>query len=240
MIGAPFADVRVSPNFGPRRAGGSIDLLLLHYTAMQSAEAALQRLCDPIHEVSVHYLITLDGRVLQLVCESQRAWHAGRSFWAGETDINSRSIGIELDNRGDHPFSNKQMRALIALCGDIIGRHNIPAHRVLGHSDVAIGRKADPGARFDWRRLALSGVGVWPDLKTWHLNAIVEMDPVMGEDALRARAQFVKQAADYGYDPSFGLEQILSSLRQHFAPHRRGPLSRFDCTLVAALNTLCN
>ncbi|MGB1360103.1 MAG: N-acetylmuramoyl-L-alanine amidase, partial [Paracoccaceae bacterium] len=146
MIGAPFADVRASPNFGPRRAGGSIDLLLLHYTAMQSAEAALQRLCDPIHEVSAHYLITLDGRVLQLVCESQRAWHAGRSFWAGETDINSRSIGIELDNRGDHPFSNKQMRALIALCGDIIGRHNIPAHRVLGHSDVAIGRKADPGA----------------------------------------------------------------------------------------------
>ena len=132
------------------------------------------------------------------------------------------------------------MRALIALCGDIIGRHNIPAHRVLGHSDVAIGRKADPGARFDWRRLALSGVGVWPDLKTRHLNATGEMDPVMGEDAPRARAQFVKQAADYGYDPSCGLEQILSSLRQHFAPYRRGPLSRFDCALVAALNTLCN
>ena len=240
MIGAPFADFRVSPNFGPRCEGGSIDLLLLHYTGMQSADAALQRLCDPIHEVSAHYLITSNGRILQMVCESQRAWHAGRSFWAGETDINNRSIGIELDNSGVHPFSNMQMRALIALCDDIAGRNNIPAHRVLGHSDVAIGRKTDPGARFDWRRLALSGVGVWPDLKTWHLDAIVEMDPVMAQDALRARAQFVKQAADYGYDPSFGLDQILSSLRQHFAPHRRGPLSRFDFALVAALNTLCN
>ncbi len=107
MISAPFADVGASLNLGPRREGDSIDFLLLHYTAMQNVEAVLQRLCDPIHEVSAHYLITLDGRVFQLVCESQHAWYAGRSFWAGETDINSLLIGIELDNRGDHPFSNK-------------------------------------------------------------------------------------------------------------------------------------
>ncbi len=110
------------------------------------------------------------------------------------------------------------MRVLIALCGDIADRNNILAHRVLGHSDVVIGRKTDLAARFDWCRLALSGVGVWPDLITWHLNTTVEMDRVTDEDAPPARAEFVKLTADYGYDPSLGLEQILSSVRQHFAP----------------------
>ena len=132
------------------------------------------------------------------------------------------------------------MSALIALCNDIADRNNIPAHRVLGHSDVAIGRKTDPGARFDWRRLAKNGIGVWPDLKTYPLKATEELDWPLGDDTPSARAQFVKQAADYGYDPSHSLEKILSSVRQHFAPHRSGPLGRFDAALLAALNTLRN
>jgi N-acetylmuramoyl-L-alanine amidase len=156
---------RPSPNHGPRRGGAPIDALVLHYTGMASAAAALDRLCDAAAEVSAHYLIDEDGAIWRLVAEDRRAWHAGLSFWAGDCDINSRSIGIELANPGHGPdyraFPDAQMAALEALAKGILGRHPIPAWRVLGHADIAPERKCDPGELFDWRRLALGGVGLW-------------------------------------------------------------------------------
>jgi N-acetylmuramoyl-L-alanine amidase len=142
-------------------------MLILHYTGMPTAAGAIDRLCDPATEVSAHYVIEEDGVVWRLVAEDRRAWHAGRAFWAGETDVNSRSIGIELVNPGHgpdyRPFAEPQMAALIDLCHGILGRHTIPPHRVLGHSDVAPDRKIDPGELFDWRRLAAAGIGLWPE-----------------------------------------------------------------------------
>jgi len=160
---------RPSPNHGPRRDGAPIDMLILHYTGMPTAVEAIDRLCDPATEVSAHYVIEEDGEVWRLVAEDRRAWHAGRAFWAGETDINSRSIGIELVNPGHgpdyRPFAEPQIAALIGLCRDILARHPIPPHRVLGHSDVAPDRKIDPGELFDWERLGAAGIGLWPKAK---------------------------------------------------------------------------
>ena len=158
---------RPSPNHGPRPDGRPIDMLVLHYTGMRTAEAALRRLCDPQAEVSAHYLIDEDGTVLQLVEEARRAWHAGQGYWAGESDINSGSIGIELVNPGHafgyRAFPEAQMQALEGVCLEILARQPIPAHRVLGHSDVAPDRKEDPGELFDWSRLARAGIGIWPE-----------------------------------------------------------------------------
>ena len=149
-----------SPNFGDRRDGLLPTLVVIHYTAMDSAEAALTRLCDPVAEVSAHYLIGADGTVWQMVDEAARAWHAGAGDWLGQGDVNSRSIGIELDNRGDHPFSNPQMTVLETLLAEIMTRWHIPPDGVIGHSDSAPGRKFDPGPRFDWARLARQGLAV--------------------------------------------------------------------------------
>lgn len=154
-----------SPNFDDR-GGASIDMLVLHYTGMESGEAALARLLDPMAEVSAHYLIDEAGCIARLVEEDRRAWHAGRSFWRGSTDINARSVGIELVNPGHEfgyrPFPPAQMAALIELAADILARHPIPARNIVGHSDVAPRRKLDPGELFDWRRLANEGIGIWP------------------------------------------------------------------------------
>jgi len=161
------ARVHPSPNHNERAPGAPIDMLILHYTGMQTAEAALQRLCDPRAEVSAHYFVYEDGTILQCVPESRRAWHAGRSFWKGETDINSRSIGIELVNPGHEwgyrPFPDEQIQALANLAGDICGRHGILPWMVLAHSDVAPDRKEDPGEHFPWSLLAGLGIGHWVD-----------------------------------------------------------------------------
>jgi N-acetylmuramoyl-L-alanine amidase len=158
---------RPSPNHGPRRADAVIDMIVLHYTGMADAASALARLCDAQAEVSAHYLIDEDGSVWTLVPEDRRAWHAGVSHWAGDPDINGRSIGIELVNPGHGPdyraFPEPQMAALERLCHDILRRYPIPPWRVLGHSDVAPRRKRDPGELFDWRRLAAAGIGLWSD-----------------------------------------------------------------------------
>lgn len=154
-----------SPNFGERRDGRRPDILLLHYTGMESADAALDWLVNPQSSVSCHYLVDEAGHVTQMVAEEKRAWHAGASSWAGETDINSASIGIEIHNPGHEfdypPFPEVQMQAVEALCLDILARHAIPPERVLAHSDVAPERKIDPGEKFDWARLARAGVGLW-------------------------------------------------------------------------------
>jgi N-acetylmuramoyl-L-alanine amidase len=141
-------------------------MLVLHYTGMQSEAAALARLCDPAAAVSAHYLIGEDGSIRQLVPEYRRAWHAGRAAWRGHTDINSRSVGIELAHPGHawgyRPFATSQIAALIPLCRGIIARHGIPAWNIVGHSDIASDRKEDPGEAFPWADLAAAGIGWWP------------------------------------------------------------------------------
>ena len=155
-----------SPNFDERPEHLPIDMLVIHYTGMPTAEAALERMCDPASKVSAHYMIHEDGTVVPLVAELCRAWHAGVSFWRGETDINGRSIGIELANPGHEfgyrSFPEAQMAALIDLAQRILKRHPIPARNVVGHSDIAPRRKEDPGELFDWKRLADEGIGIWP------------------------------------------------------------------------------
>lgn len=155
-----------SPNFDDRPAGTPIDTLVLHYTGMQSADAAVARLRDPVAHVSSHYVIDEDGAGWQLVDESYRAFHAGVSFWRGHDTLNGRSIGIEIVNPGHEwgyrPFPPAQMRAVTELCQAILARHPIPPCNVVGHSDIAPDRKQDPGELFDWPGLAAAGIGLWP------------------------------------------------------------------------------
>ena len=143
-----------------------VDKLVLHYTDTKSARDALDILCDPEREVSAHYLLDEDGTVYQLVPEARRAWHAGVSFWRGDRDVNSSSIGIEIQNPGERfglkPFPEVQLSALIPLCRDIIERHRLEPVNVVGHSDIAPGRKRDPGPLFPWARLAAARIGLWP------------------------------------------------------------------------------
>lgn len=159
------SDVIPSANFGDRRNDRAPDMIVLHYTGMADAESALTRLCKPGTEVSAHYVVLEDGRIVQCVPEMLRAWHAGTSSWGHDTDINSCSIGIEIVNGGHdwgYPdFPQRQIAAVIALCRGIMLRRSIPRPRVLAHSDVAPQRKKDPGEKFPWRLLADSGVGHW-------------------------------------------------------------------------------
>ena len=161
------ATVLPSPNHGPRVGKGEAgpDMIILHYTGMPTEEGAIDWLCRPESEVSAHYVVRENGEVLQLVPERRRAWHAGKSFWAGETDINSRSIGIEVANAGHPgglpPFPGVQIASVVELCRDCVARWAIPAERVLAHSDVAPVRKVDPGERFPWDILHAAGIGHW-------------------------------------------------------------------------------
>ena len=209
-----------SPNFTARRDGLVPSLIVLHFTAMSSAEAALARLCDPGAEVSAHYLIGRDGQVWQLVDEAQRAWHAGAGEWAGLDDINSRSIGIELDNDGAQPFGEPLMAALEALLRDIMARHGIGPEAVIGHSDMAPGRKFDPGRRFDWARLAWQKLAIWPR-------------PAHGG---RPDAQiFRTQAQAAGFTAPVADALLLDAVRLRFRPWARGPLCQADMAVVAGL-----
>ncbi|MEM7723710.1 MAG: N-acetylmuramoyl-L-alanine amidase [Pseudomonadota bacterium] len=208
-----------SPNFGPRRDGLRPELVVLHYTAMADCAAAERVLCDPEREVSAHYLISATGRVITLVDEDMRAWHAGAGSWRGRGDVNSRSIGIELDNDGASPFSAALMTALEGVLQDILTRWSIGPEGVIGHSDMAPGRKIDPGPRFDWRRLARSGLTVWPEI-----DAPVEVN----------EAQFVMDAQRFGY-PEMSVDLLTKTLRLRFRPWARGPLDGWDCAIMADL-----
>ncbi len=186
---------------------------------MATADAALARLSDPAHEVSAHYLIAPDGEVFALVPEAERAWHAGAGDWAGAGDVNSRSIGIELANDGASPFAQPLMEALIALLREVMARWPIRPQDVIAHSDLAPGRKSDPGRRFDWRRLALEGVAVWPGPAA----------------ALKADAQAFRRAAmAFGY-PDLDCDILLEAYRQRFRPWARGPLDGWDMAGAADL-----
>ena len=209
-----------SPNCGERRGGARPDLIVIHYTAMASMEAARARLCDPAHEVSAHWLIGREGRAEQLVDEGLRAWHAGAGAWGAVTDVNSRSIGIELDNGGAEPFAAPQMAALERLLAEVMGRWGIRPERVIGHSDMAPARKSDPGPRFDWRRLACAGLSVWP---------------VAAEGRSGGRpVAFRDNARRFGY-PDVAEDLILRAFRLRFRPWATGPLDAVDAALVADL-----
>jgi N-acetylmuramoyl-L-alanine amidase len=161
----PAAHVVPSPNHGERAGGRAPDMIILHYTGMETAAAALDWLCREESQVSSHYFVHEDGRVNQLVAEDRRAWHAGKSIWKGETDINSRSIGIEIANAG-HPgglpdFPTEQIEAVAELCRNCGERWSIVRERVLAHSDIAPIRKVDPGEKFPWDVLHSKGVGHW-------------------------------------------------------------------------------
>lgn len=215
-----------SPNHEPRKGRRRADLLLLHYTGMRSAAGAIDWLSRPESKVSSHYVIDEDGLVTQMVRESRRAWHAGVSCWAGESDINSASIGIEIQNPGHalgYPeFPEAQMAALVALCADIIARNPIPPERVLAHSDVAPGRKIDPGERFDWRRLWEAGVGHWVPAAP-----VDPLDRGLGTGESGAPVERVLSLmADYGYPvkPARTLDAtaaiVVRAFQIHFRPER--------------------
>ncbi len=235
------ADQIPSPNFGERRDGRQPDMIVLHYTGMVDTDAALNRLCKAGTDVSAHYLVHEDGKVSQLVQEQARAWHAGESHWAGETDINSCSIGIEIVNGGHdwgYPdFPLRQIAAVIALCRGIIIRRNIPAHRVLGHSDVAPARKQDPGEKFPWQLLYDSGVGHWvaPDPI---VNGHVLQGGANGDD-VRALQQSLA-AYGYGIEASGVYDKqtidVVTAFQRHFRPQRVD--GKADLSTLGTLNRL--
>jgi N-acetylmuramoyl-L-alanine amidase len=222
---------RWSPNVDDRPAGCAIDALILHYTGMPSAAAALGRLCDPAAKVSAHYLIDEDGNVVQLVPEERRAWHAGVSSWAGRQHLNDCSIGIELVNPGHEwgyrAFAEAQYEACIALCRVILARWPIPPRRVLAHSDVAPGRKQDPGELFDWARLAAAGIGLWPQ-------------PGQGDPRSVARLQMELARVGYGVAQSGELDEttrlVVTAFQRHFRPARVD--GRSDQATLARLDGL--
>jgi N-acetylmuramoyl-L-alanine amidase len=187
-----------SPNFGARRP----NYVVIHQTGKRSLEDALRTLTNPLKSVSAHYLIGRDGRILQLVAEDARAWHAGTSWWGGQTDLNSASIGIELDNDGEEAFADAQIAALLPLLADLKARYRIPAANFLGHADVAPRRKADPSRLFPWRTLAAAGFGLW-------CEAGEAPPPPQGFDALLALQAL-------GYDPR-DAEMTRLAFRRHFA-----------------------
>jgi len=209
-----------SPNHDERPAGTPIDTLVLHYTGMKTAQAALDRLRDPAAKVSSHYVVDEDGAVFRLVPEQRRAYHAGVSYWRGHTGLNDRSIGVEIVNPGHEwgyrDFPVLQLAAVCDLCLEILSRHPIPQRNVVAHSDVAPDRKEDPGERFDWEGLARNGVGVWPE----------EVPDLGTGGAVRDAASLrdVRRAlSDIGYAvaPSGPLDPALAAVLRAFQRHWR-------------------
>jgi N-acetylmuramoyl-L-alanine amidase len=231
---------RPSPNFDTRACG--VSHIILHYTDMADCDAALAWLCDPAAKVSAHYLIRRDGHIFQLVDEAARAWHAGVSFWQGETDMNSASIGIELDHDGlkddaMDAFPEAQMAALITLLQEVTARHEIAPQNILGHSDIAPGRKIDPGEAFDWAALSRAGFGLWVE------EVKIEDVPTLslgGED--KAVAPLQKALAAIGYqiaaDGVYGpqTQAVISAFQRHFRPRQIDGMADAETqTLVYAL-----
>jgi N-acetylmuramoyl-L-alanine amidase len=213
---------RPSPNHDTR-GGAPVDVLLLHYTGMKTAEEALARLCDPAAKVSAHYTIDRDGAVYAHVPETERAWHAGVSYWAGERNVNARSIGIEIVNPGHEfgyiPFADAQIDALIELAHGILQRHPIPPNRVIGHSDVAPARKTDPGELFPWRQLAAEGIGIWPKRKA-------------------AAGDFAANLKRFGYglplETDVALNDVIMAFQRHFRPSCIDGMADDECAELLA------
>ncbi len=235
------SDVIPSANYGERNRGRLPDMIVLHYTGMPDVEAAIAKLCTAGTDVSAHYIVLEDGRIVQSVPEAKRAWHAGVSYWAGEEDINSCSIGVEIINRGHdwgYPdFPLRQIAAVIALCRGIMLRRGIPSHRVLAHSDIAPSRKKDPGEKFPWHSLANSGVGHWVQpapivrAETLRLGSI-------SDDVLKLQQAFAK----YGYGiPVSGrydgpTMDVVTAFQRHFRPARVDGIA--DVSTLSTLHAL--
>jgi N-acetylmuramoyl-L-alanine amidase len=230
-----------SPNHGERRDGRRPDMLLLHYTGMPVEGEALQWLCNPVSEVSAHYFVFEDGGVLQLVPEARRAWHAGVASWAGETDINSCSIGIEIANAGHPgglpPFGEEQVESVIALCRDIASRWGIPPDRILAHSDVAPGRKLDPGEKFPWDRLHGAGIGHWvaptPIRDGRFFSRGDEGPPV---EALQAMLALYGDGAPLSGRFDEATETVVAAFQRHFRPERVDGIA--DASTITTLRDL--
>lgn len=193
-----------SPNYEPRKACTAPDLVVLHYTGMKDGASALARLCDPQSKVSAHYVVEENGTVHSLVDENMRAWHAGKSFWRGEVDINSHSIGIEMVNPGHEfgyrAFPDVQMRAVLNLCVEIKQRYGLSATAFIGHSDIAPLRKEDPGELFNWKMLASHGVGIWPEF--------IEQD-----NAALTLVEAEKLLSTIGYDTGIDEPSLRAAIR---------------------------
>jgi len=231
-----------SPNFEPRRGVGQPDMLLLHYTGLKSCAKAIDWLSRPESKVSCHYVVDEAGQTTQMVAENQRAWHAGLASWHDETDINSASVGIEIHNPGHElgypEFPEAQMRALEALCADIMARHRIRPERVLAHSDVAPKRKKDPGEKFPWARLARQGIGHWVEPVP-----VNQADPGIARDAAGPLVGDVQAVlARYGYGvQSTGVidpltEFVVTAFQRHFRPERVD--GRIDQSTITTLERL--
>ncbi len=246
---ALVADLHASPNIGPRNRGLRPTLLVLHYTGLPTVERAIEVLADPRCKVSCHYVVAEDGRITQMVAEEVRAWHAGVSSWHGETDVNSCSIGIEIQNPGHsegYPdFPMRQMVAVRGRCVDIMGRQDMRPEGVLAHSDVAPLRKADPGEKFDWAWLAACGVGHWvaPEpVEVGRVSDVLEGD-VLEQGATGDRVVRMQQKlADYGYgiEPTGRFDEadkfVVRAFQRHFRPGLVD--SRFDRSCAVTLDRL--
>jgi len=236
----PIAN-RPSPNFNERPQPAPIDILVLHYTGMESAEAAIARLCDPASKVSAHYVVAENGDVLRLVDENMRAWHAGVASWAGISDVNGRSIGIEIVNGGHDfgspPYPDVQMRSVEGLCQEILARHPIVPRSVVAHSDIAPERKADPGEWFDWASLSRAGVGLWVEPVS-----IVEGPVLKRGDRGDPVSELQFQLANYGYGVEvLGVfdartEAVVRAFQRHFRPERIDGVA--DLSTIATLRLL--
>src|SRR6516225_1451307 len=238
------SDVIPSPNFGDRNKGRAPDMILMHYTGMPDVEGAIKQLCTVGTDVSAHYIVLEDGRIVQSVPEAKRAWHAGVSSWAGEDDINSCSIGIEVVNRGHdwgYPdFPSRQIAAVIALCRGIVLRREIPPHRVLAHSDVAPSRKKDPGEKFPWHSLANSGVGHWVQPAPIGPGEAIKLGTI--HESVRD-LQLALARYGYGISASGNYDtatmEVVTAFQRHFRPARvdgiadRSTLSTLHSLLVS-------
>jgi N-acetylmuramoyl-L-alanine amidase len=220
------ATLNASPNVGPRQGYERPDILLLHYTGMESMAKAVDWLTHAGSGVSCHYAVDEAGSIVQMVPEALRAWHAGEAFWAGETDINSASVGIEIHNPGHElgypEFPEAQLKAVEALCLDIVARHGIRPERVLGHSDVAPMRKKDPGEKLPWARLARAGIGHWVEPV-----AVIAAEPGLGVGAagpLVAEVQLLLGRYGYGIEATGVVdartELVVTAFQRHFRPER--------------------
>ncbi len=232
-----------SPNHDDRPAATPVDTIVLHYTGMKTAAAALARLCDSAARVSSHYLVEEDGKVWRLVPEGRRAWHAGVSFWRGHTALNDRSIGIEIVNPGhEHGYRDfpvLQMAAVCDLCLDIFSRHPVPARNVVAHSDIAPERKEDPGERFDWEGLAREGVGLWPfDVPDLGTGGAVR-DAATLRDVRAALSDIGYRVAPEGpLDPA--LSSVLRAFQRHWRPEAvTGQADSGTLARVLAVALLC-
>jgi N-acetylmuramoyl-L-alanine amidase len=230
-----------SPNHGERRDGRKPEYLILHYTGMATPEAALARLSDPNAEVSSHYVVLEDGGIIQMVKEERRAWHAGAACWRADHDINSASIGIEIVNYGHDgnlpAYPQAQITSVIALCHDIVARHQIPAHHILAHSDIAPARKRDPGEHFPWDRLHAAGIGhyVKPSAMSGgrFLARGEQGQPV---EALQAMLALYGYRIDVNGIYDLATEQVVTAFQRHFRQERVDGVA--DASTITTLRDL--